>query len=276
MDTAFIQDGVMKRALAATRAISQQINRSILPVDLEQIARCFGCRIEETDIKQQGYIATMNNGERLIRIRRGDSIRVKRFTLAHEIGHIILRQYVGVSATSMPAYRAQSHSYEERVADRLAAELLMPMDFFRKTLRNYPVPSQNALRAMARVFGVSLTACFRRIIEVPHCLAFTYAYDVSSRSERALKRFKGGYPRSSRLTFMDAPSALVDECLRYANTTGHLWRGYVKARIAETNLEVPAFSEVVVGSHLSTVRISGWLLTNGTGCTGRYMRSYDS
>ena len=120
-------------------------------------------------------------------------------------------------------FRAHEYSYEERVADSLAAELLMPSGTFENALRAYQRPSPNALRAMARIFDVSLTACFRRIIELPGCVAFTYVYDVGRTPGKGNVTFRGGYPKRGRLTLADAPSSIVFKCLHHASTTGRLW-----------------------------------------------------
>ena len=258
MSTAFIREDLLNQVLAATRAISQQINRDVLPVDLERLSKYLGYKIEEGAIKQQGYITTTRNGQRLIRIRQEDPVRVKRFTLAHEIGHIIWRKYIGEKPASTPIFRARDQTDEERIADCLAAELLMPMELFEKALDVYHHPSQNALRAMARTFSVSLTACIRRIIELSSYVAFTYVYDVPPKTTKAAPTFRIAYPRNDRLTFTESPISVVIKCLRHASATGRLWRGSLNVCLAGVCFEVPAFSEVVVGSRLTTVRVSGW------------------
>lgn len=95
-----------------------------------------------------------------IMLRGTDPPARKRYTLAHELGHLMLhplgRQYRDRD------YRGEEHSQiEEAQANRFAADLLMPMWMMDNT---YWAFNGNPV-ALARIFGVSLQAMTIRCLQ---------------------------------------------------------------------------------------------------------------
>jgi Zn-dependent peptidase ImmA (M78 family) len=91
-----------------------------VPVDVCRIARILGYRVEEAEIRWAGYLAP---GDNIIVVRRSDIPTRKRFTVAHEIGHLLWWKACGESVKEKRLYKGRGNSEEERIANRLASEL---------------------------------------------------------------------------------------------------------------------------------------------------------
>ena len=71
-----------------------------------------------------------SNEEKSIYVNQDDTPQRQRFTISHEIGHIILHHKVGEGDFRQVDYRKMNNSYNHREweADAFAAALLMPKD----------------------------------------------------------------------------------------------------------------------------------------------------
>ena len=113
-------------ALKAAQDIVAQSKKS-LPVDIYAVANFLGFAVEEAEIQASGYIP---EGENVIVVRRADIATRKRFTVAHEIGHILWRKFCAQPSTENRVFRKRNYSEEEIIANCLATELLMPKSEF--------------------------------------------------------------------------------------------------------------------------------------------------
>lgn len=100
------------------------------------------------------------------------------FSCAHEIGHIILDEFMQQRSSSKIDFRRQASEIErakERLCDIAAAELLMPQPIFSKYLSGFGV-SIDSVKLLARVFKVSIPAAAIRMAEVSlePCLAILW------------------------------------------------------------------------------------------------------
>ncbi len=89
------------------------------------------------------------------------------FTVAHEIGHILLYEGVVVRDPSLVTALVLDHADEtvEMLCNRGAGAMLMPTDDFRVRLLAEPV-SPSSLVNLARFYGVSMEAALTRVSEV--------------------------------------------------------------------------------------------------------------
>lgn len=134
--------------------------------NLGKIARRLGVHsIEPRDMAAEGYLGITPSGGVVIRYRP-DRPRVRvRFTIAHELGHILLAMAQGKPLDD-EVFRADGEtSTEELAVNRIAAEILMPSRLVGQMLLDgavgWPVISQ-----LCREFDVSLSAGVRRILEL--------------------------------------------------------------------------------------------------------------
>lgn len=91
-----------------------------------------------------------------IKLNSSSPLKRRRFTLAHEVAHLIL-----ASGGSQDAHRSHVSTDLERACDVVAAELLMPLDEVRPVVPS--AGSIDVLLALGDRFGVSLHAAAVRI-----------------------------------------------------------------------------------------------------------------
>jgi Zn-dependent peptidase ImmA (M78 family) len=94
-----------------------------------------------------------------IKLNSSSPLKRRRFTLAHELGHLIL-----ASGGSRGARRSHASTELERACDAVAAELLMPFDEVRSVVPRES--SIDGLLALGDRFGVSLHAATVRVYEL--------------------------------------------------------------------------------------------------------------
>lgn len=125
---------------------------------LELLAQRLGVNeIIEENLPFEGGLFQMGDGRLVIKLNVHSPLSRKRFTLAHEIAHLLLG--------TIPARRSTNKSDPEleRACDSIAAELLMPAEDAISLVRSFGVPSPQNLRAIASKFEVSLHAAAIRI-----------------------------------------------------------------------------------------------------------------
>jgi Zn-dependent peptidase ImmA (M78 family) len=84
----------------------------------------------------------------------------QRFTIAHEIAHFILHQdLIGDGITDDALYRSRLSNSQEVMANKLAADILMPWDLINEKIRE----GLNTVEKLAEVFEVSPTAMSIRL-----------------------------------------------------------------------------------------------------------------
>lgn len=135
-------------------------------IQLELIAwKAFGSLVVERDIT--GCDARVNRAEKrsLIVINKRSSPNRKKFSLAHEIGHLALHPEVNQLALctiKLLFYRVRP---EEREADVFASELLMPEPLF-QPLCDQDEPSFDLIENLQHIFQTSLTSTAIRYIDL--------------------------------------------------------------------------------------------------------------
>lgn len=108
-------------------------------------------RIIEEPMSFEGGLFELPDGERIMKLNAASPATRKRFTLAHEIGHLLLGK------PGLRSYRSSDQALERR-CDAIAAELLMPTDEALPFIKNLGKPSPEKLRTIASRFEVSLQA----------------------------------------------------------------------------------------------------------------------
>jgi Zn-dependent peptidase ImmA (M78 family) len=84
-----------------------------------------------------------------------------RFSIAHELGHVVIAKETGAGSLAPAAHRGRKNSELERACDYFAACLLMP----RRWVLDHHAQTPNA-RVLARTFDVSPTAMIARLHEL--------------------------------------------------------------------------------------------------------------
>lgn len=173
-------DGVafVTTAVAVSRAtrLLQDCRVDTAPVSVEDIAAQLDVQIvhEKLDATISGLL--LREGQaRLIAVNNQHHPRRRRFTIAHELGHLLLHkgQYIVDSTVRVnlrDALSSMATDQEEIEANAFAAELLMPASLIKQALGAMRVPESRSparlTSQLAEAFGVSTEAMGYRLINL--------------------------------------------------------------------------------------------------------------
>ena len=143
------------------------------PVPVRRLARISGARIvrvagDDDDI--DGFL--YQEGDQIvIGVNRNQAPVRQRFTVAHELGHLLLHEHSqihidrGFRVRLRSGLSGEGTDLEEMEANRFAAELLMPIDFLRADLEHheFDLADDRQLRGLAKRYGVSTQALAIRL-----------------------------------------------------------------------------------------------------------------
>lgn len=131
----------------------------IFPVPAERLALMLGyhCYYFAPSDNTRHISGAVDHDKKQILINENDPLPRQFFTLAHEIGHIILHKNKG-NKVDFRTSLLQATDPVDKEADIFAAELLMPAEEFKKIWKKY----KNTNLAAA-YFGVSKQAANHRI-----------------------------------------------------------------------------------------------------------------
>ena len=128
------------------------------PVDVFHVAAALGIQIVEQPLIEDGRLERTSDGFRVL-LKQDASIQRKRFTLAHELGHILL------SGGALLQFSDLHPNNIERFCDALAASLLLPRDWLVATYGDSPRSLRIAQELSVRAH-VSLAASVVRLNEL--------------------------------------------------------------------------------------------------------------
>jgi len=130
-------------------------NHGLVP--LSRLLTALGARVEEIPLSTAGKLRIDDRGY-LVCVRARTSWRRARFTVAHELGHVLLCESLKDRPTTLRALQEPTHwEAVERLCDQAAAELLMPAEDFRRQLDGQEI-SKHLLMRLRKRYGVSWTA----------------------------------------------------------------------------------------------------------------------
>jgi Zn-dependent peptidase ImmA (M78 family) len=158
------------------------------PIDVEELARQLAARVmkvETDDDELSGFLyRDPQSGEAVIGINKGHSETRKRFTLAHELGHLVLHSFdnlhydrkgygSGFGRVRMrDSASSTGENRDEVEANFFAAELLMPEELLYQELRSRGMHDflesdfDAAVKLLAKQFKVSPQALTVRLVQI--------------------------------------------------------------------------------------------------------------
>lgn len=136
------------------------------PVPINKLAKNLGIaeiRYENLNSDISGKLVRIGGGEYVMTINDNDIRRRKRFTVAHELAHFLLhKDKIGDGITENALYRSGLSTSLEVEANRLAADILMPIDKIEEYIKQ--IGKQNVVVGkLSDVFGVAMTAMTVRL-----------------------------------------------------------------------------------------------------------------
>ena len=144
------------------------------PVPVRRLARS-GCGVRIVQVPGNGAdidgFLYREGSKVVIGVNRDQAAVRRRFTIAHELGHLLLHEHSqvhvdrGFRVRLRSGVSSEGTDRDEMEANRFAAELLMPIDFLRADLeeKEFDLADDKELRVLARRYGVSTQALAIRL-----------------------------------------------------------------------------------------------------------------
>ena len=136
----------------------------------------------ETIEKFDGVSFVSDNGYPIIVLNKNFSNDRKRFTLAHELGHLLMHS---INNPAIPKHRNKKLENE---ANEFAGEFLMPKEAIKNSLYNLKL---SHLAELKRYWLTSMSAIFRRAWDLNCISDSTYKYLNIEFSRKGLKKDEG-------------------------------------------------------------------------------------
>ena len=166
---------------ASADVLREKANQVLPPIDLNAIIRQFPhLVVKEIELDGEGLFVDLASHGSEIYLKRDAGPLRKRFTLAHEIGHLILAESGGHPVGYRKSKKVKNTV--EHWCNTFAANLLMPRDDVLRFLRQSKLSGLiEALCSGPQVFRVSHQAFRMRVAEIAPLTAYVLEAD------------KGGY-----------------------------------------------------------------------------------
>jgi Zn-dependent peptidase ImmA (M78 family) len=170
MANARLERGEIERRAAE---VLKQASVAEVPVDLSKVAESLGVHLHFDILEDKiSGVLIVKGTERNVLINAAHHSNRQRFSLAHELGHLVLhdadgdrlfidtdlRIYQRVGASTDEAYNqpgSTTRPHEEREANQFASALLMPSELVKREARNLDLSDESDVAYLARSFGVS-------------------------------------------------------------------------------------------------------------------------
>ena len=181
------------QAVLAARKLVRRVRPVTIPVPVDIYAREVGAVIRpQADLgaDEAGY-CFQNNGKHFICTNANDKAERQRFTVCHEIAHIVLG--LPSQHDTSPWWSYSRKPLVEVLCDVFAAELLLPYDFF-QPLADEASIGLGAIDGLAERFHASFTATGSRygaVVSVP--LAFVLSEQGKVRYASRSKPLRDSY-----------------------------------------------------------------------------------
>lgn len=148
----------------------------------------------EINDKFDGVSFITDKGNPIIIINKSFSNDRKRFTLAHELGHLLMHDF------PIPEYRNNEKQKEDE-ANRFASEFLMPSEFIRNSLFDLRLSN---LAELKRYWLTSMASIIRRAKDLKCITDDKYMYLVIELSRNGKKKNEDGF------VYIDEPSLFIE------------------------------------------------------------------
>lgn len=151
------------------------------PVDVTSVAKLLGARvhIEQLEDDISGVLIVKGN-EKHVLVNKKHAGNRQRFTIGHEIGHLVLHatsdrmivdtnqirvfQRVGQAASAIYNQAgSETTPEEEREANLFSAAILMPEPMLKAAAVSHDLSDETEIASLAKEFGVSEQAMFIRL-----------------------------------------------------------------------------------------------------------------
>ncbi len=217
-----------KHAVAEwARKLLAKSNQSSPPCNITRVAETLSAKISYVPLSGSARLL-YQFGENQILVNRSRRSDEQRFSIAHECGHIVLRNIIVKQIEDAEVRRSVfqwgNSDEQEQLCNQLAAELLMPQEWVRAALAKSDLRGAELAHALAAEFRVSFTMAIRRLVELglPYLVVFWYPSDEDAgrndKSAKEVLRLRFGWsckPAGYTSAYIPKVQAIPRETLLY-------------------------------------------------------------
>jgi len=215
------------------RSLAIEAGCEAVPRDFMKIARYLNAEdIRYVPLAMRGRIMN-ENGTLFIEINSGLQNHEKRFTVAHEIGHIIVeKQALFAEGKYMKGQfnsKTAPHSVVERLCDAVAEELLVPLPWLEESVYEEKT-SINLLKKIAEEAEISISVVAKRVYdeELWRCRFIWWKKDVDNfRAVKSYPYYEDDF--LAHIETVDPLNSLLAKC----NNEGSAVRGKERLRMGD-------------------------------------------
>ena len=152
--------------VAKARArVASLVEDATLPIDLREIAGSLGIDVVEDDIGRVDAFIMPEGGRYLAVVNSTQFPTRRRFSLAHEIAHVVLAGEIADPKFRYTECSAARNNPIERACNELASDMLMPEWVFRQHA-NAQGWNLKGIVSLSGIFDTSFEATIRRCIDL--------------------------------------------------------------------------------------------------------------
>lgn len=198
-----IEDGYTPESIAKNTRKSLKISPNEPIKSIFNLFESYGIIVVELEINEKfdGVSFISDRGNPIIIINKAFSNDRKRFTLAHELGHLLMHDF------PIPDYR-NNEKNKENEANRFASEFLMPSEFIKNSLYNLRLSN---LAELKRFWLTSMSSIIRRARDLNCISEDKYTYLNMELSRDGKKKNEDGR------VFIDEPSLFIEAYKLFKN-----------------------------------------------------------
>jgi len=157
----------------ACEQLLEQLGSLRPPIKLAPLARLMGAKLDYGDRPSLGSeeaAIRFVDGELVLWVSRSrfENVRTRkraRFSIAHELGHLLMFRMLGPEFLDHSETDAASYALTERLCDFAASQILMPRSLLRTATQERTFTT-SGLRSLGDLFGVSSPALLKAIADL--------------------------------------------------------------------------------------------------------------
>lgn len=151
------------------RAFVASVDASNIKSDLSAYLQKVNAKLQQDELGdgESGFTVTRSNGQHIITVNSLELEQRRRFTVCHEVAHIVLG--LPSQHDELPSWSYAKRDVNEVMCDIFAAELLMPYRMFKDRIPNEE-PSIQIIESLAAEFKTSFPATASRyatLVDMP-------------------------------------------------------------------------------------------------------------
>lgn len=216
------------KVVQAKVRVASLVERATLPINLRGIASSLGIDVVEDDIGKVDAFIMPEGGRYLAVVNSTQFPTRRRFSLAHEIAHVVLAGEIADPKFRYTECSAARNNPIERACNELASAMLMPESVFRQHA-NAQGWGLKGIESLSGIFDTSFEATIRRCID----LSIEPLFMVKWRLDAETLRPRPDYTYSNCfdvLGFEAHPNG-YDPSLYKAHAEAGVWWGDVGFRV---------------------------------------------